>query len=212
LIYYNGRGRAENIRIYFEEAKQEYEDYRFPTNADNETDPSRANDAYTALAPSLPFGQVPVLEIGEGDKKFVLAQTRAIQRYVANKLGLVPSCSFAAAFADSVVEGLHDLFTEMLKVFFVPKEKMEEAKKDFVDNHLPVFGEQFTKILRNFGTGFYGKKFCYADIDGYVLWDAINRIFGKAFELFPDIRAHCELISSRPNISAWVKRRPQTPF
>jgi len=209
LIYYNARGRAEATRLILAEGKVEYEDYRFPVNHDNDANPARANDAFTALEPRLTWGQVPAMEVGST----MITQTRAIERYSAKRSGLVPQDPIDAAFVDSVVEALTDMQTELIKTMWGKPEDVEVAKKDFADNTLPRLGAQFSAVLGTSGSGFYGKAFSYADIIAYALWDLLNsHAGGKVLEAFPLIKAHCEAVASRPNIKAYLARRPATSF
>ena len=57
-------------------------------------------DEFVALKPSLPAGQVPVLEV---DGK-VFPQSRAIYQYVARKAALYPIDPIQAFYVDVVVE------------------------------------------------------------------------------------------------------------
>ncbi|KHJ90795.1 glutathione S-transferase protein [Oesophagostomum dentatum] len=75
LTYFNGRGLGECARQIFALADQKYEDVRM------------TQETFPALKPKLPFGQVPLLE--EDGKE--LAQSNAINRYLARKFGRVVS-------------------------------------------------------------------------------------------------------------------------
>ena len=209
MIYFNARGRAEGARLILAEGKIEYEDYRFPTNHDNDTNPSRMNDAFLAIEPRLTWGQVPAMEVGST----MITQTRAIERYVAKRAGLIPEDAVQAAFVDSVAEALTDLQAEVIKTMWGKPEDVEAAKKEFAECILPRFGGQFSAVLTNSGSGFYGKEFCYVDLLSYALWDMINtHSGGKVLDAFPLIKGHCETVASRPSIKAYIAARPNTPF
>ena len=62
--------------------------------------PRWLQEEYTALKPSLPAGQLPVLEV---DGK-VFPQSRAIYQYVARKAALYPIDTIQAFYVDVVVE------------------------------------------------------------------------------------------------------------
>ena len=67
LTYFNGRGRAETIRLIFAVAKQEFVDERIE------------RDNWPALKPKAPLGQMPFLEIKEEGKPVVcIGQSMAI--------------------------------------------------------------------------------------------------------------------------------------
>jgi glutathione S-transferase len=59
-------------------------------------------------AGTLPFGSLPILEVGEGDGKIVLSQSNAILNYIARIGGLVPADPIQAAFSDIAMEALED--------------------------------------------------------------------------------------------------------
>jgi glutathione S-transferase len=59
-----------------------------------------AHPEFDVLKPTLPFGQVPLLTIGA----FHLAQSKAIERYVAAKHGLFGANAEEQAHIDAVTE------------------------------------------------------------------------------------------------------------
>ena len=66
LTYFNIRGRGEFLRYMFAYAAQNYTDDRVE-QAD-----------WPKLKPNMPFGQLPVLEIKQGSKVDIIAQSSAI--------------------------------------------------------------------------------------------------------------------------------------
>ena len=66
LRYFNIRGRAEFLRYMFAYANQDYTDDRIE------------NEDWPQIKPTMPFGQVPVLEIRQSRKVDVIAQSGAI--------------------------------------------------------------------------------------------------------------------------------------
>lgn len=76
--------------MIFAAAGQEYEDFRFESSD------------WPTHKPNQPFHQVPVLEIKEGESVFQLAQSNAINRYLARKYNLTGANDLEAAKADMV--------------------------------------------------------------------------------------------------------------
>ena len=117
LIYYNGRGRAETIRLVFALAGKEFDDHRIKPGKINFQLPlfNGSNGLYymmknifsedmPALKPTLPFGQVPVLEYnGE-----MLCQSMTIARFVAPEFGLAGDTNLEAAQVDEIVDVITD--------------------------------------------------------------------------------------------------------
>ena len=66
LRYFNIRGRAEFLRYMFAYANQDYTDDRIE------------NEDWPQIKPTMPFGQIPVLEIRQSRKVDVIAQSNAI--------------------------------------------------------------------------------------------------------------------------------------
>ena len=63
-----------------------------------------------SLKPSLPFGQLPVLEV-DGN---TICQSMAIARYLASECGLAGSSSLVKAQVDEVVDVINDVQNAMV--------------------------------------------------------------------------------------------------
>ena len=63
-----------------------------------------------ALKPSLPFGQLPVLEV-DG---ITIGQSMAIARYLANEYGIAGTSNMVKAQVDEVVDVMNDLQDAMV--------------------------------------------------------------------------------------------------
>ncbi|XP_028517871.1 probable glutathione S-transferase 6 [Exaiptasia diaphana] len=114
LVYFDIRGRAEPIRILFALAGASYTEER--------VNPSE----WPALKTSgrCPFGQVPVLELGDGKS---LCQSAVILKYVANELGFSPSDSYAKAQAEMFVDSIKDFQNELQRL---AREKAADPKDE----------------------------------------------------------------------------------
>merc|ERR1739842_59914 len=93
LTYFNGRGRGETARLILAYAGKEYEDRRV------------SFEDMPSLKPSLPFGQLPVLEV-DGD---MIGQSMAIARFLANQYGIAGSSNLVKAQVDDVVDVMNDV-------------------------------------------------------------------------------------------------------
>jgi len=196
LTYFNSRGKAETIRMLFAEANVQYEDNRL----------DRAN--WPNLKPTMPFGQVPVLEV---DGK-VLPQSKAIAKYVAKELHLDGKNSLEAAFCDAYVEGVDDVARHMM-AYRMEKDpqKKEELYQKFKEEHAKPFLDRYEKFLSDNGSGFFvGQSLTWADI---YIYDALLKLKSKdaqAIEQHPKLKAFITAIESRPNIKNWIEKRPVT--
>ena len=64
------------------------------------------------LKPSLPFGQLPVLEVDGVN----ICQSMAISRYLANEFGLAGNSSLVKAQIDEVVDVINDVQNAMVSI------------------------------------------------------------------------------------------------
>ncbi len=90
LTYFPARGRAEISRFIFKQAEVDFEDVRI------------GGEDWAKLKPSTPYGSIPVLEV-DGNGK-MLAGSRSIQRYLAEKCGLAGSNDIENAEIDSIID------------------------------------------------------------------------------------------------------------
>jgi hypothetical protein len=98
LIYFNIHGLAARIRLAFAVAGLPFTDKRFATR-----------EEFTALKPTLPFGQVPCLLVTDAAGTTTqLAQSSAILRYVCQLGGLHPGEPLLAAQVDAQLQAASD--------------------------------------------------------------------------------------------------------
>ncbi|CAM9153105.1 unnamed protein product, partial [Ectocarpus fasciculatus] len=91
LYYFDIPGKAEAARLACQYAGYPIEDVRL----------SREEFLAMKEAGRLPFGQVPVMDIGDGT---MIGQSAAIMRYLGKKTGLYPSDDVVAALVDSIID------------------------------------------------------------------------------------------------------------
>lgn len=98
LYYFDIQGKGEPIRLLAAYANIALEDYRFSSR-----------EEFMALKAdgTLPFGQVPLLEVDGREK---LVQSAAILRYLAQLGGLHPTDLIAAAKVDAALDQEADAF------------------------------------------------------------------------------------------------------
>ncbi|KAK0050283.1 glutathione S-transferase 6, partial [Biomphalaria pfeifferi] len=88
LIYFDFRARAEVSRLLLAAGGREHEDVRI------------SESQWSEEKKKMPFGQVPVLQIGHR----VFAQSVAIETYLARKLGLYGQTNIDGLMIDQVVQ------------------------------------------------------------------------------------------------------------
>jgi len=158
LSYFNIRGLAEISRVLFAIGGQKYEDYRFPFNTAN-----FAHAEFDAVKSTFTFGTLPVLEV-DGH---VIAQSKAINRFLAKRFGLYSNDEFEAAAIDSIIYQVEDV---RQKWFEARNKGANDGEKKvsletFFSKTLPSLAGLFENFLTKTGTGhFVGSKLTLADI------------------------------------------------
>merc|ERR1712226_521161 len=134
LYYFDSRGRAEYIRYIFALAGVEYEDIRV------------SKDDWPELKETMPFGQLPVLEI---DGKTKIAQSYVIARYIAEKYGLAGRTPEDRLRCDMLVACQEDFQIPLIQFAREPdKDKKAQYKKNFEEKLQPVFLANLERLLK----------------------------------------------------------------
>jgi len=201
LTYFNGRGRAEIIRLVFAAAGVDYQDFRLE------------RDQWPSHKADTPFGQVPMLEV-DGVK---LCQSNACARYLATKYNLAGKNELERAQADMIVDCLEDSLKPILSFFMEKDEaKKSEGKKKYCDEQLPGYLTHLENILKanHGGDGYFvGNELTWADLSflQFVSWIPMCGC-DKPLDKFPKLKALKEKVEKLPKIAAWIAKRPQTEF
>jgi len=109
-----------------------------------------------------PFGQVPVLIVKDASgKETQIAQTTAINRFLAKRGGLYPPESDAVGqgLVDSVVEACTELRTRIGEYFRAPDDQKEAVKARLATELVPPFAASLARLLQQKGnTGYFWKE------------------------------------------------------
>ncbi|GAB9468304.1 Hematopoietic prostaglandin d synthase [Globisporangium polare] len=142
LTYFDFDGRAELVRLLFVYGGVAFEDHRV------------SGAEFKALKPSLPLGQVPVLQV-DG---VVFAQSMAIARYAAKVSGLYPRDPIQSLYVDMVSEALVELVEVITDVFFRTADETAKA-----DKASKFFAGKLPNMLTALETMVRGDRFFLAD-------------------------------------------------
>lgn len=210
--------------MIFAVAGVEYEDFRFE------------REEWPNHKPNMPFGQVPVLEIKEGDEVFQLAQSNAINRYLARKYNLTGKDDLESAKADmvisnlstfyilnnlhltfkififQVVDQLNDLLNQISVVYYEPdEEKKQQLRAKLYETVIPQYIELFEKLLAKNNTQYFASDgLTYADL---AIISALDRLGDKKeaiLEKAPLIKAVDERVRNLSKVAEWLEKRPKT--
>ncbi|RCN49307.1 glutathione S-transferase protein [Ancylostoma caninum] len=212
LIYFKGRGRAECARQIFALADQKYEDVRV------------TQEEFPKMKPNMPFGQLPVLYV-DGKE---LAQSNAINRYLARKFGFAGKTPFEEAVVDSLADQYVDYsfeikpyvytalgFKKFGELVSAPKKfsSAETLKKDVLLPARDKFFGFITKFLKKNPSGFLvGNSVTWVDL---LIAEHVSGMLSTVpeyIEGFPEVKAHMEKVQSIPKVKKWIESRPKTDY
>lgn len=192
LTYFDGKGRAELPRLIFNYGGISFKDDRI------------AHADFAALKPTLPFGQVPVLEV-DGT---VYAQSMAISRYAAKIAGLYPSDAVEALKADMFSCSLGDLEDPFVDFMFKTQDEAEKTqkKKVFIEETVPKFFAALEKVVA--GKFILGEQISYADLQ---FFDVVDNKVKWAFpdftlDAFPKLATLLNNVKAEPKIAAYLSK------
>lgn len=214
LNYFNARGLAETSRFLFAIAGEAYDDHRYPLKVIDwatfqfERDEFLADREAGRLKGSL--DKVPFLEVNGT----VIPQSKAIERFLARRFGMMGDSETEAAQIDGICEWVRDFKTEYQKTRALKGEEREAGMEKWFGETLPT---RLTALDTIVGEGGYsvGKRTSLSDV---TLFTFITQFFDnvegvqKACEGAPRIQAVVQRIRGLENVQSWIKERPVTDF
>lgn len=189
VVYFNIAGAAEPIRWALAQSGLEWEDKRL------------SREEFGELKPTLPNGQVPVLEV-DG---YPLPQSMAILRYVGKLGGLYPTDDLEAAKCDAVMACTVDLSMNMRPSF----REQDEAKKlemrvELAANFIPIWLGNMEKQLGKTHGLYFFEKMTVADL---AIANCVRTLKVGVYDGIPPsiIDAHPKLVALTESILAEPK-------
>jgi len=196
FTYFNGRGLGEVARLCLHAGGVSFTDERIE------------QDAWAALKSAQPYGQMPVLTVGE--KK--IAQSGSIVRYIARHHGLQGANDCEQTSLDSAWEAVNDI---RVKGYQAKSSKDEAKMAEFV----AAAPAAFALLEKNAGEHsghFAGNKISYVDIAIYYLLFQLATEKADLIEAVkkdnPKLKAIAESVEKNEKIAAYLKVRAVTPW
>jgi len=143
----------------------------------------------------------------------ILAQSHAIEKFLARMFGLNGIDDWESAKIDELVLGLEDLLQKMAPWFREESEtKKIEIFKTLVDQEINPFLERYQKFLTDNGSGYFvGKDLTYADLSLFHIFSFFNgKLLPGHLKKYPKLDIFVRKIANLPNIKAWIEKRPKT--
>jgi prostaglandin-H2 D-isomerase / glutathione transferase len=197
VVYFNGAGRAEAIRVCLYIASQ-------TKGSDVEFKDTRIEGKdWPALKPTTPLGSLPLM-ILDG---FTHVQSLSLARYAAKLAGLYPVDPLQALYVDEVMDTMNDLISAM------PMSKDENEKKqlreEFAANKMKQCADFIERAIQhNTGGNGVASTPSVADL---ILKSAVSMIQEgfmdyidkNYFDAYPGIMASAKSISDNDGIKAY---------
>nr|AYN44545.1 glutathione S-transferase S6 [Brachionus koreanus] len=188
LNYFDIRGRGEFIRFIFAASNQNFEDNRIKI------------EDWPTLKPTFPFQQLPTLDVRQGSETIVLAQSKAIARFLADRFGLNGENEIEKALIDMYGCQLGDLADSTLG-----KNLTKEQLDEILHRNFKFFED---RLIKN-GNGFLvGSKLSWTDLFLSQLMDFLEKTKDEYFKNYPHVKALDEYVRELPGIQEWIKKRP----
>nr|AHC08043.1 sigma glutathione S-transferase [Locusta migratoria] len=196
LTYFPIMALGEPIRFLLSYGKIEFEDERCE------------REKWPSVKESMPFGQMPVLEI-DGKKTW---QSLAICRYLGKQMGLAGANDWEDLQIDMAIETVTDLRLKIANYWYETDEAQKEKKKEPLFNEtLPFLLPRLDNLVKENGGYLANGKLSWADLYFIAVLDYLNTMVG--FDLTKDYPNLAELknkVLEIPAIKEWVDKRPKT--
>ena len=198
LKYFNGRARAEQIRLMMHELGVAFKDTRLSRD--------EIIHLRTQGPVAMPFGSLPVLVDGD----LTLAQGPVIIAYLARMHSCYPNDLKQGARADALAWAAEDLRMKYYAVFGIDS---AAGRPQFVAD------VWFGRWLRNFeglldlntnSEFFVGTTLTHADIAVWDVLDAVQtNIEGATLDGFEHLKIWFEIVRQRPRLATYLANRPR---
>jgi glutathione S-transferase len=221
LKYFDIRGAAETCRVLLALGGEEYVDARYKIDQATFQSPEFL-EAKGRGDLKMNLNRAPVLVIPDGR---AIGQSRAIERYLARRLGLMGKTPEDEAMIDCIAEHCRDVKDAATRKGFsrFTKGKTDEekaiARSEWFGTDLPdMLGKVEESIS---GTsecaGFsFGNAPTYGDV---AIWALLRDCApgdlddtAKASEKCVALNAIADQIASHPGVSKWLSERPESMF
>jgi len=208
FVYFDAQAKGELTRLLLAAGNIDYEDFRVGFS-----------DWPGEIKATTPFGQMPVL-YWDGEE---LAQSMAIARFVARKVGLAGNSDLEFCQADMIACHYEDIWTKLPKMKFAKsQEEREELAKDFLNEFIPKFLSPLEAILAKRGNGWFaGNNVTFADLAIMCALDWLQEPLEMSFkdmnnvaerkkilDDFPLVKANYQKTNEVPFVVEWKKKRP----
>lgn len=221
LKYFNARGAAEPCRILLAIGEEPYDDVRFDIIPGQMESPD-FKKAKEAGELKLNLNRAPVLVTSDG---ITIGQSKAIERYLARRFGLMGETSEEAAMIDCVSEHCRDVRdAQMRKGFsaFARNGKTDEEKaalrKEWFETDMPALLQKMNAAVQETGSPGHAvaDSLTYADVAIFcLLRDCFRADLEETRQASEDceaLNAIADSVANDPRVAKWLESRPPSNF
>ena len=221
LKYFDIQGAAETCRVIFALCNKEYDDARYAIDQKTFSSP-----AFLAAKESgelkLNLSRAPVLVTEEGK---TIGQSKAIERYLAKRFGLMGKTLEDEAMIDCIAEHCRDVKDAARAKGFsrFTKNKTEEekaaARKEWFERDFPEMLMKIEDAVKETSddNGYaFGSETTYADV---VIWSLLRDCPAADLDDTRKASEECTLLNSIANriisnvgVATWLSERPESMF
>uniref|UniRef100_A0A2C9GW78 glutathione transferase n=1 Tax=Anopheles farauti TaxID=69004 RepID=A0A2C9GW78_9DIPT len=196
VYYFNVKALGEPLRFLLSYGNLPFDDVRI------------TREEWPALKPTMPMGQMPVLEV---DGKRV-HQSLAMCRFVAKQINLAGDNPLEALQIDAIVDTINDFRLKIAIVAYEPDDMVKEKKMITLNNEvIPFYLTKLNVIAKeNNGHLVLGKP-TWADVYFAGILDYLNYLTKtNLLENFPNLQEVVDKVLDNENIKAYIAKRPIT--
>lgn len=201
LVYFDVRGRVECARLMLELTKTPYQFEPIAVQTWPETK--------VKLLENTPLGQLPILEDGD----FRLCQSGAIDRYLAETLGLVGNTALERARADEVSETAGDvIFAASLMNWNPQFAEVRPKNREETITRLGRLDRYFSRIGANAEYWITPGKYTLADVRMAYALETLLPLHPGVVESFPRLHHMMKTFFMTDGVREYVRsdRRSKT--
>jgi len=196
LSYFNVKALGEPIRFLFAYGGIDFEDIRI------------SHEEWAVLKPTMPMGQMPVLEV-DGQR---VHQSASIARYLAKRVGLAGDNDWENLLIDSAVDTVNDFRAKIATVQYEPDEAVKEKKRVTLNAEtIPFYLEKLDSIAKENNGHLALLKLTWADFYLAGIIDYLNYMVKfDLLENHPNLKSVVENVNGLDAVKAWIAKRPVT--
>jgi glutathione S-transferase len=221
LKYFNARGAAETCRILLAIGGEEYDDIRYDWTPGTMKSQAFA-DAKASGELKINLNRAPVLVVDDGVS---IGQSKAIERFLAKRFGLMGNSPVEEALIDCVAEHCRDVRDAAMRKGFSAfargktDEEKRVAREEWFTADLPTMLGNINDAVKETSQskGFaVGSSLSLADV---AIWSMLSDCQDSDKEDTAKASVNCDAlnaivssVSSHAKVAEWLVKRPKSMF